>query len=346
MIGRLALAAGSLLFLIAAASPWRWALPDGVAPPPVPRDNPMSVAKVALGHRLFYDADLSIDGTMACATCHEQKHAFADGNTTHPGVHGDPGRRNVPGLANVGWLPSFTWGDPRVRTLEAQAAIPIFGTTPVEMGMRGQEAEIARRLERDPCYVRLFREAFPDRGGRIDAVTVAMALASFERTLVSRGAPADRGDLSPMARRGRAVFARDCAACHAGADFTDGRFHAIEPPHGVDRGLAEVTGRAGDAGKFRTPSLRNVAMTGPWLHDGSAATLADAIARHPGTLRPGESGEVIAYLTALTDPGFLTDPAFAYPDTVCSGAARNAPRSTAKAGVSVTVASIAASSVR
>lgn len=116
---------------------------------PVPRNNPMSAAKVELGRRLFYDADLSVDGTMACATCHEQHRAFSDGNPTHAGVHGEPGRRNVPGLANVGWLRTLTWADPRQSSLERQAAVPVMGTTPVEMGMAGQEAEITRRLTRD-----------------------------------------------------------------------------------------------------------------------------------------------------------------------------------------------------
>jgi cytochrome c peroxidase len=165
VIGRAALAPSALVLTAAVAAPWRWTLPAGIAAPMVPADNPMSAAKIALGRHLFYDADLSIDGTMSCASCHEQKHAFADGNPTRPGVHGDAGRRTVPGLANVAWLPVLTAAGPRVTTLEAQAAIPIFGLSPVGMGMHGSEREIPRRLSRDACYRRQFRKAFPRAPG-------------------------------------------------------------------------------------------------------------------------------------------------------------------------------------
>ncbi|MGR6331018.1 cytochrome-c peroxidase [Sphingomonas sp. XXL09] len=317
MIGRAALALSALILTASIAAPWRWSQPAGVAAPTVPADNPMSAAKVALGRQLFYDADLSIDGTMSCASCHEQKHAFADGNPTRPGVHGDAGRRNVPGLANVAWLPVLTAADPRVTTLEAQAMIPISGLTPVEMGMHGSEQEIPRRLSRDTCYRRQFRAAFPDRRGRIDMTSVAMALASFERSLMSFDTPADRGTLSPEARAGKAVFSRACASCHSGINFTDGHFHVILPVNMTDRGLAEATGRAEDEGRFRTPPLRNVAVTGPWFHDGSARTLRDAIVRHPIALDAADTNRLLAYLNALTDRGFIENPAFAYPDDPC-----------------------------
>lgn len=318
MIGRTALTVAALFLIAAVAgSHWEWALPTGVAAPAVPTDNPMSAAKVALGRRLFYDADLSIDGTMSCASCHEQKYAFADANRTRAGVHGDPGRRNVPGLANVAWLPSLTSADPRVTTLEAQAAIPIFGLTPVEMGMHGRESEIPRRLSRDACYRHQFRAAFPESRGRIDMTSVTMALASFERSLVSFNAPADRGVLSREANAGKTVFGRACASCHSGPNLTDGRFHAILPANPVDRGLAEVTGRPDDESRFRTPPLRNVAVTGPWFHDGSAGTLREAIDRHGTALDADETTQVLAYLEALTDTRFIENRDFAYPDDPC-----------------------------
>lgn len=317
MIGRAALALSALILTAAVAAPWVWSLPEGVGAPIVPADNPMSAAKVALGRRLFYDADLSIDGTMSCASCHEQKHAFADGNVTRPGVHGDAGRRNVPGLANVAWLPVLTAGDRRVTTLEAQAVIPIFGLTPIEMGMHGSDQEIPRRLSRDACYRRQFRAAFPDRRGRIDMSSVMLALASFERSMVSFDTPADRGNLSLEASAGKAVFGRICASCHSGPNFTDGRFHAVLPVNKTDRGLAETTGQAEDEGRFRTPPLRNVAVTGPWFHDGSARTLGEAIARHPIRLDAADMDGLLAYLEALTDRGFIENPAFAYPDDPC-----------------------------
>lgn len=317
MIRWTALALSALTLTAAAAVSWQWALPAGVAAPIVSTNNPMSAAKVSLGRRLFYDADLSIDGTMSCASCHEQKHAFADGNATRPGVHGDAGRRNVPGLANVAWLSSLTSADPRVTTLEAQAAIPIFGLTPVEMGMHGREREIPRRLSRDACYRQQFRAAFPDRNGQIDMTSVAMALASFERSMVSFDTPADRGSMLPDATTGKVVFARACASCHSGPHFTDSRFYAILPVNPADRGLAEATGRPADEGHFRTPPLRNVAVTGPWFHDGSARTLREAIDRHRAALDSDETTQVLAFLEALTDRNFIENRNFAYPDNPC-----------------------------
>lgn len=316
-------AAGALLLAAAAAPGWRWGLPAGVTPPPVPADNAMSAAKVALGRRLFYEGDLSIDGTMSCATCHSQKRGFADDNRTRAGVHGDPGRRNVPGLANVAFLPSLNW-DGAAPSLEAQALIPMFGTAPVEMGMHGQERELVRRLEGDACYRRMFARAFPESGGRIDVADVTRALGAFQRTLISFGAPWDRwraGDrsaLSAEARQGADLFGQRCAACHAGPSLSDGRFHAIGAA-GEDQGLGALTGRAEDAGRFRTPSLRNVALSAPYLHDGSARDLAEAIAAHgrDGALTPPERDAVIAFLSSLTDPAFATDPRHARPTRAC-----------------------------
>jgi cytochrome c peroxidase len=135
--------------------------------------------------------------------------------------------------------------------------------------------------------------------------------------MVSFDTPADRDALSPEARAGKAVFGRTCASCHSGGNFTDGRFRALLPVNQSDRGLAEATGRAQDEGRFRTPSLRNVAVTGPWFHDGSARTLRDAIARHPVRLDAAATDRLLAYLEALTDPGFIKNPAFAYPDDPC-----------------------------
>lgn len=320
---------------LAAAAPkdgyvWRLA---PATPPPVPADNPMSEAKVELGRRLFYDADLSLDGTMSCATCHEQKRGFTDSNRTHGGVTGDPGRRNVMALANVGYFSSLTWGDPRHRSLEDQALVPIAGEHPVEMGMAGHAAELSRRLEADPCYRRAFTAAFPEVRGAITLATVTKAIAAFERTLISYDAPYDRfrrGDrqaMSPEAQAGDALFhgaAMGCANCHAGVRLTDAdranveaSFHRLPglPLRPDDRGLGEVTGRAQDDGRFRTPSLRNVALTAPYLHDGSAPTLEAAIGAHFVGSRPSpeEMSALVAFLDALTDEGFAADPRFSLP---------------------------------
>lgn len=305
-----------------AASPlpgWHWWLPPGMAPPPVPADNPMSPAKVELGRRLFYDADLSVDGTMACATCHEQKHAFADGNATHPGVSGQAGRRNVPGLGNIAWYAPLTMADPTQLTLEQQVAVPVAGTHPVEMGMAGREAEIAVRLSRDDCYKAMFARAFPGSDGRIDFLDITRAVASFERTLVSYGSAYDRGQLSPGANAGRVLFAVHCASCHAGPRFTDLAYHRLDTTGSpaADRGLAEISGQDADQGRFRTPSLRNVALTGPWWHDGTSDTLEDAVARHRQALPPKDMARLLDFLKALSDPTFVSSAALALPTTAC-----------------------------
>lgn len=318
------------LGLIGAASArpamWRWVLPTGVKAPVVPADNRMTAAKIELGRRLFYDADLSIDGTMACATCHEQRHAFADGNATHPGVHGDSGKRNVPGLANVGWAPTLTWADPRVTRLEAQALIPLLGTDPIEMGMAGKEAELARRLSADACYRRQFRTAFPERGGRIDTQNVARALAAFQRSFVSYDSPYDRSikgraALPDSARRGAALFngAAGCAACHNGPNFSDGNFHAVAPADDRDHGLASSTGKQTDLGKFKTPGLRNVALTAPYFHNGSIPTIALAIRLHPRSaeLSAAQVDDLGEFLGSLTDESFVRNPALMLPDQAC-----------------------------
>jgi cytochrome c peroxidase len=193
--------------------------------------------------------------------------------------------------------------------------------------MKGQEAELVRRLSADACYRRQFAEAFQGEKRTIDPGHVAKAIAAFERTLVSLGSDYDRGQLSEAARRGEGVFAKSgCAACHKGRLFTDAdaadplaAFHRIEPANARDPGLSEITGKAEDAGRFRTPSLRNVALSSPYLHDGSAKTLPDAIRRHDGLggLTDGEMSDLVAFLGGLTDQAFVTDPRLGLPKTRC-----------------------------
>jgi cytochrome c peroxidase len=239
-------------------------------------------------------------------------------------VHGDPGQRNVPGLANVAWMTTLTWGNPRLTRLEAQAAVPITGKTPVEMGMAGQESEIARRLAKDDCYRAMFARAFPG-GGAIDFSHVAKALAAFERTLVSFDSPYDawgrgnRSALSPEAIIGAAEFRHSCSSCHSGPLLSDGKFHKLLSPSPGDRGLGEITLKAADNGRFRTPSLRNVDLTAPYFHDGSAKTLTDAVRRHPGTAALSETrlATLSAFMAALTDRHFTRDARYSLPDQAC-----------------------------
>lgn len=317
-------AAAALLLLAAAAPSWKWALPDGIAPPSVPAGNDMSAAKVELGRRLFYDADLSADGTLSCASCHEQRHGFADSVATRQGVDGSPGLRNAPGLANVAWMERLTFGDPHATSLEVHAPIPLTGENPVEMGMKGREGEFARRLGADACYRKMFVRAFPERDGRIELATVVAALAAFQRTIVSWNSPYDRfrvGErdaLPPLAREGERLFrARGCAACHSGPNLTDMDYHRLEEVRPRDPGLIDKTGLPGDAGRFRTPSLRNAALTGPWWHDGTARSLEEAIARHPVPVAAEEVPALVAFLHGLTDPHFVTDARLARPDKAC-----------------------------
>lgn len=294
----------------------------------VARDTKGSAeAQVALGRRLFHDGDLSVNGTLSCATCHDPRHSFADGVRAHPGAHGEPGLRNVPSLLNVGSFSPLTWGNPTLTTLELQALVPIEGEDPVEMGMKGQERELARRLSANPCYRKLFRASFPATRGQIDFASVSSALAAFQRTIVSHETPWDHAAaggpaLTEAASRGQALFAKSgCASCHSGREFTDLAFHRLpgEPaiPANGDFGLARVTGRGEDRGMFRTPSLRNVTLTAPYLHDGSADTLADAIARHGVTLNADDEADMAAFMNALTDRAVTQDPRYARPAKAC-----------------------------
>jgi cytochrome c peroxidase len=223
------------------------------------------------------------------------------------------------GLANVGYFGPLTWADPAQTSLEAQVAVPVTGEHPVEMGMHGQEAEIVRRLSADACYRTMFAAAFPETHGEISFPATAKAIAAFERTMVSWDTPYDRRALEEEALRGEAVFrARGCAGCHAGWNFTDGRFHVLAEPRGEDQGVVEKTGRVGDRGAFRTPGLRNVELTGPWLHDGSARTLGAAMLAHGDAApRPDDLVSLEAFLSGLTDVAFTKDPRFSLPTETC-----------------------------
>lgn len=245
--------------------------------PPAPEGNPTTPAKADLGKLLFFDPRLSGDNTMSCATCHPPGQAFADGRARAKGNGGMILGRNTPTVLNVGWHSSFFW-DGRAASLEEQALIPI--TAGVEMNQDLDELE--SELSRVPAYVRRFREVF---GTRVDREGIARALATFQRTLISRNSPFDRylaGDkdaLSAQAKRGLELFTGEagCVRCHHGPLLSDGKFYRL----GVgfdDKGRAAVTGNRDDRYKFRTPSLRDVAETGPYMHDGSLQTLEQVVA--------------------------------------------------------------------
>ncbi len=287
--------------------------------------------KIELGRRLFYEADLSVNGTMSCATCHVQKHGFADGNRTHPGALGHPGRRNVPGLANVGRFRNLTWAKDLPGGLERQALDPLTGTAPIEMAIGGIEGEVMDRLARDPCYARLFAASFADYATKPTMTQVTAAIAAFERTMVAEESDWDRATKAgaPLAdaaaERGRVLFVeRGCATCHVPPLFTDDAFHVVRGSFEgeYDEGLFETTGKPADRFAFRTTPLRDVAMTGPYWHDGRATTLSQAIRLHdaPGlvpTLSETDRAEIAAFLGSLTDRRLASDPKLAMPPAAC-----------------------------
>lgn len=361
-----------------AAGEYVWNLPVGFPTPKVPEDNPMSQAKVDLGRQLFYDTRLSGNGTQSCGTCHQQSLAFTDGLANAVGSTEQVHRRSAMGLTNVAYNSALTWANPLMRTLEEQALVPMFGESPVELGLSGQEDALLARLQADPAYVQAFAKAFPEEAEPISLNSIVRSLASFERTLISGNSPYDRyvyqGDntaLSDSAKHGMAMFFSEkleCYHCHGTFNFADSVmtqtsvfeeifFHntglynvdgeGAYPAR--DRGLIEMTGDDVDMGNFRAPTLRNIAVTAPYMHDGSVATLEDAIAHYAAagrtlssgpdagvgsenpykselvvgfTLTEQEKTDLLAFLHALTDDTFLTDPRFSDP---FAASARPAP---------------------
>jgi len=309
---------------LAGAAVWHWpGLPPGAPTPVIPADNPMTEAKVELGRQLFYDRRLSRDGTMSCAACHDQQKGFTNGARIQFGVTGEPGIRNVQGLANVAWRSPLTWADPRVKTLEEQALVPLTGSHPIEMG--ADPDIVVKRLAADACYRRMFARAFPASGGGVAIADAVAAIAAFERTIISASSPYDRyraGDAAALtadARRGAAQFASACAFCHAGPDLTDDKLHYVGTAATAGISYGSGPPPADDAEHFRTPPLRNVAVTGPWLHDGTARSIEEAIRRHAAAQLAGvEMPALLAFLDAQTDAAFLHDPRLSDPASGCA----------------------------
>lgn len=248
---------------------------------PSPADNPSTPEKVALGEALFFDSVLSADRTLSCATCHVPARAFAGSTPVATGVHGRQGRRNAPALVNRAYGRFFFW-DGRTTTLEAQVLLPI--ADPAEMGLAVEEA--VARLAQDARYPARFRGVF---GREVRATDLAHALAAYVRTILAGDSPVDRylaGEsavLGEQARRGLQIFRGPgrCGRCHHGTNFTDESFHntgvAWRDGTLLDVGRFGVTGIDDDRGAFKTPTLRQVALTAPYMHDGSLSTLADVV---------------------------------------------------------------------
>jgi cytochrome c peroxidase len=292
----------------------------------------MTPEKVALGRRLFYDVRLSGNGTQACGSCHQQKRAFTDGRSLARGSTGESHPRSAMSLANAAYGASLTWLDEGHAKLEDQMLVPLFGEKPLQMGLKGLEKEIAARLGVDPLYSKLFSEAFPGEREPVNLGNVRKAIASFERTIISGDAPYDRlvwkddrSALSEPARRGMALFFSgrlSCSTCHAGFTFSGPASWEGGPkpePAFHDNGLG---------GRFRAPTLRNVAVTAPYMHDGRFATLEEVLDHYAkgGTASPGrsplvrgftiteaEKHDLVEFLKSLTDDELLRNPALSDP---------------------------------
>jgi cytochrome c peroxidase len=303
------------------AVPYDWRLPRGFPTPAVPADNPMSAVKVTLGRRLFFDPRLSVTGKHSCASCHDPAKAYSDGRALAVGATGETLAHSAMSLINVAYNISYGWTQPELQSLEAQMLQPLLNEHPVELGLSGRQASLSDLLAAEPTYRAAFAEAFPGEARPVSFTNIVKAIATFERTLIYGSSPFDRyvfnGDhaaLSAQAKRGMQLFYSSkagCGSCHSGLNFA-----------GNWRDAQGETGKAGFADNgtsehpMRVPTLRNIALTAPYMHDGRFATL-DAVLDHYAHIaqqRPGdprlssfnlsadERADLIAFLETLTDP--------------------------------------------
>ena len=345
-----------------------WNLPKGFPKPPVPPDNPMTSAKVDLGRYLFYDTRLSVNQKSSCATCHKQELAFTDGRAVSMGTTGQLHPRSSMSLVNVAYSAVLTWSNPQMTKLEEQALVPMLGVHPVELGMKVGDGFLPM-LRADAKYRVLFARAFPNETDPFTLKNVTKALACFERSIISARAPYDHyhygGDdaaVSASAKRGEVLFFSQhlsCFRCHGGFNFSDATTAENSPKREVEfhntglynlasafsfpatnLGIYEHTQLRADVGKFKAPTLRNIAITAPYMHDGSIATLAEVLDHYAAggrtisqgpnsgighnnpnkdeliagfTLSPQDRTDLIAFLESLTDEEVRHDPKFADP---------------------------------
>lgn len=352
-----------------ASTAYEWDLPMGFPMPVVPDDNPMTVEKVELGRHLFYDPRLSGNGRQACASCHLREHGFAEPRAASLGSTGESTARNAPGLANTLYYSTLTWSSRVLTEFEQQMLIPMFGEDPVELGITGSEEEVLARFRDEEIYQNLFAAAFPGQEAPVTFGNVVKAIACFLRTMIAGASPWHQAvyqgrdeALGESARRGAELFFSErleCHHCHGGFHFSQATRHdgtvfeevsfhntglynldGLGAYPASDPGLIALTGHPEDMGKFRAPSLQNVAITAPYFHDGSVATLEEVIAVYEaggrdiqsgplagdGRANPYKSGfirgftltdqerrDLIAFLEALTDENFLADQRFSNP---------------------------------
>jgi cytochrome c peroxidase len=281
---------------------------------PAPPNNPITAEKVALGRKLFADERLSADGRTSCASCHQRERAFTDGRRVARGVYGRSGRRNVPSILNRAYGAVFAW-DGRAVSIEDQVRRAISSDRDLGLSV----ADAAERLSHDASYSKAFDAVFT---APVTGDLLVQAIATFVRSELSGDSPYDRflaGDhaaISTAARRGYTLFtgAARCSRCHAGPVLTDENFHNTGVGWRRDAGRFEVTGLSQDRGRFKTPSLRNVVLTAPYMHDGSFATLESVVEfynrggrRNPNldpSIRPlrltsSQRSDLVAFLLAL-----------------------------------------------
>jgi cytochrome c peroxidase len=366
LLGVLVLAGAGWLWL--QERDYEWSIKSSIPLPNVPPDNPMSDVKVELGRYLFYDTRLSVNGTMSCATCHIQTLAFTDGKPRSIGATGVTHPRGSMTLVNTAYASRLTWANPLLDRLEDQALTPLFGDSPIEMGMSGREDAIVALLRSDERYSAMTPEAFPDDENAYSVLNAIRSIAAFVRTIISHDSPYDRyldGDEKAMSddeKRGMELFFSErleCFHCHGGFNFTDSTTHADSRVDSVgyhntglyntdgngtypadNTGLYDMTGQRRDMGRFKAPTLRNIAVTAPYMHDGSVATLDEVIANYArggrliaegpdagdGRLSPfksefvrgfelsdDERTDLIAFLHSLTDKSVLENSKFSDP---------------------------------
>jgi len=305
-----------------------------------PGSRGVSPAEVELGKILFFDRRLSSNDSMTCVSCHSPQLGFGDGERLSKGVSGNRTRRHAPSLFNLAWSKTFFW-DGRATSLEEQLLGPLSNPDELNMPMDA----LVVKLKGVPFYVQAFERVYPGSG--LTRKNIARAIAAFERTLVAGGSPLDRyvrgdeGALSPSAVRGMKLFfgRAVCSTCHSGANFTDGKFHNTGVP-GEDAGRSELD-RVGEfqtrpypffqtQRAFKTPGLRNVALSAPYMHNGSEATLRDVVSFynqggkakqsyglsldiHPLGLSAQEMADLVAFLESLTSPLDVRPPAIPGP---------------------------------
>lgn len=301
------------------APPFEWAVPKGFPQPVIPEENAITEARVLLGKKLFFDPVLSRDSSISCGTCHKPEFAFADDKPTTPGVENRPGKRNAPSLLNVAYQNRLL-REGGVMTLEMQVLVPIAEANEFDNNI----LVICDKLQRDSEYVRMAQEAY----GRIpDPFVLTRALSAYQRTLFSGDSDYDRYTfqgkkyaMSPAALRGKALFESErlgCTHCHSGFLFTDQSFanNGLYENY-ADIGRMRLTGLESDRGVFKVPSLRNVARTAPYMHDGSLPTLEKVLEHYqtggknnankspliqPFALSNTEKSDLIVFLKALSE---------------------------------------------